>query len=278
MLVRRVTEYLAARTDRSVTLSELAAHTGCSPFTVQRVFKKAMGVSPRAYANAQRANSYRAALRTGIQSVTDAVYAAGFSAPSRARHAAPLGMAPRVYKKGGQGEQIGYVVQALPALGHMLVAATSRGICAVLLGDDAATVVAELATRFPAAALNENPSLQTEWARVAQCCGESPDAAALPLDLRGTAFQARVWAALQAIPRGETRSYAQLAAAVGTPSAVRAVAAACARNPAALVVPCHRVIGSNGTLTGYRWGLERKRRLLDAEKTARPTTAPPDLP
>jgi AraC family transcriptional regulator of adaptative response/methylated-DNA-[protein]-cysteine methyltransferase len=265
----QVVGYLSRHADRAAPLSELAKHTGRSTFTVQRVFTKVTGVSPRAYANALRARSYRAALRTDKQSATDAVYAAGFSAPSRAGHGAPLGMTPKSYKAGGLGERIGYLVQSLPALGHMLVAATERGVCAVLLGNDHATLVTELGTRFPAAVLNQDPSLQALWARVAQCCDDSPEAASLSLDLRGTAFQARVWAALQAIPRGETRSYAQVAAAIGKPSAVRAVASACARNPVALVVPCHRVIGSDGKLTGYRWGIARKQALLAAEKIER---------
>jgi AraC family transcriptional regulator of adaptative response/methylated-DNA-[protein]-cysteine methyltransferase len=273
-LAARVVHYLSSHADRAVPLSELAEHIGCSPFTVQRVFTKALGVSPRSYANALRAEQYRASLHSKRTSVTAAVYAAGFSEPSRAGHAAPLGMTPKIYQAGGRGERIGYLVQSLPVLGHMLVAATDRGVCAVLLGDDSATLAAELGTRFPAAALNEDPSLHSQWARVAQCCHESSDAASLPLDLRGTAFQARFWATLQSIPRGETRSYAQVAAAIGKPSAVRAVASACAHNPAALVVPCHRVIGSNGKLTGYRWGLERKRRLLESEKTAAHTPAP----
>jgi AraC family transcriptional regulator of adaptative response/methylated-DNA-[protein]-cysteine methyltransferase len=268
-MAAQVVRYLATHLQRVVTLSELAAHIGCSPFTVQRVFTKVMGVSPRAYANAQRAEQYRASLHRQGERVTDAVYSAGFSAPSRARHAAPLGMAPKVYKAGGRGERIGYLVQPLLALGTMLVAATQRGVCAVLLGDNAESLRSELGVCFPAAVLHEEPSLQAQWACVAHCCDESFDAASLPLDLRGTAFQARVWAALQSIPRGETRSYAQLAAAIGSPSAVRAVASACARNPVALAVPCHRVIGSNGKLTGYRWGVERKQALLSSERADR---------
>jgi AraC family transcriptional regulator of adaptative response/methylated-DNA-[protein]-cysteine methyltransferase len=260
---------LAARTERVVPLSELAAHIECSPFTVQRVFTKVMGVSPRAYANAQRAAQYRASLQLKGESVTDAVYMAGFSAPSRAQHAAPLGMTPKRFKAGGRGERIGYLVHALPALGKMLVAATERGICAVLLGDTAESLLSELGVRFPAAALYEDFSLQAQCRLLAHCCDESFDASSLPLDLRGTAFQARVWTALQAIPRGETRSYAQLAATIGSPSAARAVASACARNPVALAVPCHRVIGSDGKLAGYRWGLERKQALLSSEQAGR---------
>jgi AraC family transcriptional regulator of adaptative response/methylated-DNA-[protein]-cysteine methyltransferase len=176
-------------------------------------------------------------------------------------------MLPKVYKQRGRGERIGYVIDAAPLkpLGQMLVAATERGVCAVLLGDTRGELIAELQERFPAATLHEDAALLEQWRRVAESCRESQAAAALPMDLRGTAFQARVWAALQAIPRGETRSYAQLAAEIGSPTAVRAVASACARNPVAVIVPCHRVVGSDGKLTGYRWGLHRKRALLEAE-------------
>jgi AraC family transcriptional regulator of adaptative response/methylated-DNA-[protein]-cysteine methyltransferase len=266
-LASRVAAFLVAHLDRRVTLKELAAQLGCSPFTVQRVFTRVMGMSPSAYANARRAEGFRSALQAGGR-VTDAVYAAGFSAPSRARHAALLGMLPKTYKQRGRGERIGYVIDAAPLgpLGRMLVAATERGVCAVLLGDTRGELIAELQERFPAATLHEDAALLEQWRRVSESCRESHAAAALPMDLRGTAFQARVWAALQAIPRGETRSYAQLAAEIGSPTAVRAVASACARNPAAVIIPCHRVVGSDGKLTGYRWGLQRKRALLKAEQ------------
>ncbi len=168
----------------------------------------------------------------------------------------------------GSGERIRYTVSAAldGGLGCMLVAATSRGVCSVLLGEDAGELAAELRRRFPGADVQEDPALSPRMEAVLRTLGEPAVAPELPLDLRGTAFQARVWAALGAIPCGETRSYAQVAAAVGNPKAVRAVARACADNPAALVVPCHRVIGSNGKLTGYRWGLERKQALLDMEQ------------
>ncbi len=182
--------------------------------------------------------------------------------------ATPLGMAATAYRSKGKGEHIGYAVGAAPQaeLGLLLVAATGRGLCAVLLGDSPDELVGELRHRFPAASITENRDLQSKLATIFNVCNENPEAKALPLDLRGTAFQARVWAALQTISPGETRTYAQIAQAIGQPKAVRAVAAACGANPVAVLVPCHRVIGSNGALTGYRWGVARKRALLDREQ------------
>lgn len=268
-LGEQVAKYVAQRLDRQVSLAELARLTGLSPFTVQRVFSRVMGLSPRAYANALRAERYRAALLAGGKEtarITDAVYAAGFSGPGRAQHAAPLGMAAKRYQARGRGEQIGYISGTSGSMGQVLVAATERGICAVLMGRDAATLVDDLRLRFPHAKLNEDKLLQPKLAAVLQTLIEPAAAQELPLDLRATAFQARVWAALAAIPRGETRSYAQVAADLGNGKAVRAVARACAQNPVALLVPCHRVVGSDGKLTGYRWGLERKQALLAIER------------
>jgi AraC family transcriptional regulator of adaptative response/methylated-DNA-[protein]-cysteine methyltransferase len=165
-----------------------------------------------------------------------------------------------------------------PSLGHVFVAATDRGVCAVLLGDDTPSLIAELTTRFPKATLAEDPALTPHIQTVLAHLREHPSATTLPLDLRGTAFQARVWAALRTIPRGTTCSYAALATAIGAPKAVRAVARACAQNPAAIVVPCHRVVGSNGKLTGYRWGLARKRTLLALEAYASHSESPQNEP
>ena len=268
-LAARVAAFLGAHLDRQVPLAELAQHAGVSAGTVQRVFTAVMGVSQRVFANSLRAERLQAELQGGRARVTDVVYAAGFSAPSRAQHATSLGMAARRYRAGGAGEQIGYAVAPAPCeLGWVLVAATGRGVCAVLLGDDAAELRAELGRRFPAASLMEDGSLAEHCELVFAALAPGSAARELPLDLRGTAFQARVWAALRAIPHGETRSYAQVAASLGNAKAVRAVARACAQNPVALVVPCHRVVGSNGALTGYRWGLERKKTLLAREAAA----------
>ncbi len=277
-LVERLAAYLEEQRERSVPLAELASIAGRAPTTVQKVFTRVMGLSPRAWANARRAQRYRELLASPGARITDAVYAAGFSGPSRAHSEAQLGMQARRFRAQGAGEHIGYALadaslptaRVLPPadLGRILVAATARGICAVLLGDDEAALTAELALRFPRAALAPDSSLAPHLAAVLAQLEEHPSAHSLPLDLRGTAFQARVWAALRAIPRGVTTSYAQLAAAVGSPEATRAVANACAQNPAAIVVPCHRVIGSNGKLTGYRWGIERKRALLALEQAS----------
>lgn len=266
-MVARLSSYLREHQDRQVSLIELGALAGVSPFTVQRGFKRVLGLSPRQYANSLRAAAFRAELEEGTP-ITEAVYAAGFSAPSRAADAAPLGMAAAAYKGKGKGEHIGYAIGEAPQveLGLVLVAATERGLCAVLLGNTPGELVAELRRRFPAASIAENGDLQPKLGIIFNACNENPQAQALPLDLRGTAFQARVWAALGTIPRGQTRTYAQVAQAIGRPKAVRAVAAACGANPLAMLVPCHRVIGSSGALTGYRWGVVRKRALLDLEQ------------
>ncbi len=266
-MVTRLGSYLREHRDRQVPLAELGALAGVSPFTVQRSFKRVLGLSPRQYANSLRAAAFRVELEGGTP-VTEAVYAAGFSAPSRAAGAASLGMAATAYRGKGKGESIGYCIDAAPhaELGLVLVAATGRGICAVLLGDSPGELAAELRRRFPAASIAENGDLQPKLGIIFNACSENPVAQSLPLDLRGTAFQARVWAALGTIPHGETRTYAQVAQAIDQPRAVRAVAAACGANPVAVLVPCHRVIGSGGALTGYRWGTARKRALLDREQ------------
>jgi AraC family transcriptional regulator of adaptative response/methylated-DNA-[protein]-cysteine methyltransferase len=186
-------------------------------------------------------------------------------------------MEARRYRAQGAGEHIGYAVgdtSPQAALGKILVAATGRGVCAVLLGDDLTTLAAELTSRFPQAQLAYDPSLSPHLDVVLTHLHEHPSTASLPLDLRGTAFQARVWAALRQIPRGATCSYASLATNIGAPRAVRAVARACVQNPAAIVVPCHRVVGSDGKLTGYRWGLDRKRALLNLESRRTPAAGP----
>ena len=272
-LVSVVSVYLREHLDRVVGLAELGRVAGVSGGTVQRVFSRVVGMSPGAYTNALRAERFRAALEREA-SVTEAVYAAGFSGLSRAQEGAPVGMAPKTYKARGAGERIGYATEPSGhgGLGMVLVASTERGVCAVLLGSERKELVSQLMARFPAAELLEDARLASRVGEVLEMVKEPAGARELPLDLRGTAFQARVWAALRAIPRGETRTYAQVAISVGNPKAVRAVAQACAMNPVALVVPCHRVIGSDGRLTGYRWGVERKRLLLAWEQET-PATA-----
>jgi AraC family transcriptional regulator of adaptative response/methylated-DNA-[protein]-cysteine methyltransferase len=253
------------RGDATVTLEELARGAGRSPFTVERIFKRVLGVTPAQYQRQRRAASFRRELRHGEARVTDAIYDAGFSGPGRAYENAQLGMAPGAYRAGGPKTRIGYAIGESP-VGRMLVAATQRGLCAVMLGDDDRQLVGGLREQFGAAEIAAEPEVEAMLGRVLLEFREHPAAADLPLDLRATAFQMRVWEALRRIPRGETRSYAELAKSLGQPTAVRAVARACATNPVAVVVPCHRVIGSNGKLTGYRWGVERKKRLLEIER------------
>jgi AraC family transcriptional regulator of adaptative response/methylated-DNA-[protein]-cysteine methyltransferase len=264
-LVERVSASL--QRDRQVTLSELGRLTGRSPFTVERTFKRVLGVTPAQYQRQRRAASFRRELADGSARVTDAIYDAGYSGPGRAYENTQLGMAPGEYRAGGRDAQIGYAVGDCP-LGKLLIATTPRGLCSVILGDSDKELARQLRAQFPLAKIQPEPRLASMLAQVVSQFSEHPATLDLPLDLRATAFQMRVWEALRRIPRGETRSYAQLAASLGQPTAVRAVARACATNPVAVVVPCHRVIGSNGKLTGYRWGVERKKKLLEIEGTA----------
>jgi len=251
------------RGDEPVSLGQLARQARLSPFTIERAFRRVLGVTPAQYQRQQRAQSFRRVLAGGGR-VTDAIYEAGFSGPGRAYEDAQLGMAPGKYRAGAPGVQIGYATAAC-ALGRVLIGATHRGLCSVILGDRDDQLVAELRAQFPAAEVVTDRGLAGTLNQVLSQFTDHPAALDLPLDLRATAFQMRVWEGLRRIPRGETRTYAQLAQSLGQPKAVRAVARACATNPVAVVVPCHRVIGSNGKLTGYRWGIERKQKLLELE-------------
>ena len=263
-------------------LTELARQVELSASHLQRAFRKRYGLSPAEYARAQRVQRLKTALRENPR-VTDAIYAAGFGSGSRVYEKTGqwLGMTPADYRRGGSGVAIRFttlpVSSGHPDLGHLLVAASERGICAVTIGTDDNTLTANLKTEFPDATLHRVDAGRDGWlaatiARVqAQLgVGDEPDRPTPPLDIRATAFQWRVWQALQRIPRGQTRSYAQVAAEIGVPRAVRAVASACARNRLAIVVPCHRVIRSDGSLGGYRWGIGRKRDLLAREAKAAP--------
>jgi AraC family transcriptional regulator, regulatory protein of adaptative response / methylated-DNA-[protein]-cysteine methyltransferase len=261
--------YIEANLDRAVPLAELARISGLSPFTVQRNFKREFSVSPLAYQRALRAGRFRAALKEG-DSVTDAVYNAGFSSPSRAHDAAQLGMTPARFAQGGKGERISFAVASTP-FGWMIVGATERGLCWLALGNTKAEAEASLREEFPLADLCRDTSLAKLIDAALTSVREGSDLShslrsSEALDLRGTVFQLRVWNALRQIPRGETRTYSQLARELGMPNSTRAVARACALNRVSVLVPCHRVVGVSGSLTGYRWGVERKRRLLDAEK------------
>jgi AraC family transcriptional regulator of adaptative response/methylated-DNA-[protein]-cysteine methyltransferase len=252
------------RRDRPVTLQELSRLTGRSPFTVERTFRRVLGVTPAQYQRQRRAASFRKELSNGEVRVTDAIYDAGFSGPGRAYENTQLGMTATAWRAGGRDAEIGYAVGD-SSLGKLLVAATARGLCSVILGDSEKQIVRELHAQFPLAKIHFEPGLATMLAQVVSQFTEHPAALDLPLDLRATAFQMRVWEALRRIPRGQTLTYAELAKTVGQPTAVRAVARACATNPVAMVVPCHRVIGSDGSLTGYGGGLERKELLLRLE-------------
>ncbi len=268
-VVAKLRAYIERNADRAVALDELGRVAGMSPFTVQRRFKEAMGVSPLEYQRALRAGRLREALKRGA-TVTDAVYAAGFGSASRMYEGAGLGMSPARFAQGGKGERIGFTT-ARTAFGWMVVGATERGLCWLALAGTAGEAEASLREEFPAATLRRDASLrELVDASLASVEGKARTqkhaAPQVPLDLRGTVFQLRVWQALMEIPRGETLSYSELAREMGAPKATRAVARACAMNRVALVVPCHRVVGASGSLTGYRWGVERKRQLLEAER------------
>ncbi len=265
--VARLCRYLAAHRDQTVTLSDLARIADSSPFTIQRKFTRVLGVSPREYQAQLRASQVRRGLSAPGASVTDAIYQAGYSSSSRfyEQAAENLGMSPSRFREGGLHETIRFAT-APCELGLLLVAATERGLCSVMLGEDPAELEVLLRRQFRAANIvPDGAGLKDQVAAVLAAMTDHP-AAGIPLDIRGTAFQARVWQALREIPRGETRTYAEVAQTIGQPTAVRAVARACACNPIAIAVPCHRVIGSDGTLTGYRWGVERKKKLLGMER------------
>jgi AraC family transcriptional regulator of adaptative response/methylated-DNA-[protein]-cysteine methyltransferase len=267
--VRRVREaqrYLDRHLDETVTLERLGAAVGLSPYHLQRTFKRLTGVTPRSYAGARRMERMKSRLKVG-DSVSRATYDAGFSSPSRAydQSRTRLGMTPGAYRQGGSGISIRFTIVDT-ALGAVLVAATGRGVCAVTLGDDARALEACLRAEFPAARIDPADDELRGWAGAVVRRLAGDEAERVPLDVRGTAFQWRVWEALQRIPHGTTRTYAQIARDLGQPSAARAVARACATNQVALVIPCHRVVREDGALGGYRWGLERKRALLDAER------------
>lgn len=251
------------------SLAALATAVGLGPHHFHRVFKAATGVTPRAYA-AQRRAARLAEKVADLPHITQAVYAAGFNAASRFYAAADerLGMSPGAYRKRGAGQDIRYATSPC-ALGVLLVGATERGLCAILLGDDVAALVAELHARFSAAArLTEDATLARHLAPILAHLDAPGRALDLPLDIVGTAFQQRVWEALRHIPLGATRTYAEIAAAIGAPRAHRAVAAACAANALAIAIPCHRVVRGDGSLAGYRWGTARKARLIECERAA----------
>jgi AraC family transcriptional regulator, regulatory protein of adaptative response / methylated-DNA-[protein]-cysteine methyltransferase len=274
--VERACRYIEARVDGSngdgedigvVTLAELGSHCGMSPWHLQRLFKRVMGVSPRQYGDAHRLKRFKAGLQQG-DGVAAATYDAGYGSSSRVyeRAAAALGMTPATYAKGGRGAVIRYALTKTP-LGHLLVAATERGICFVSLGERREELEKKLHREFPAAEEIQlcEPVLHTAVQAIVDFIAGKEPHINLPLDIRATAFQRRVWEELRRIPLGETRSYREIAQALGQPNAQRAVGHACATNPVPLIVPCHRVVRGDGELGNYRLGTERKRQLLESE-------------
>jgi AraC family transcriptional regulator of adaptative response/methylated-DNA-[protein]-cysteine methyltransferase len=266
-MLTQACDYIERNIENTIKLDKLGKIVGLSAFHTQRLFRRYLGISPRQYQQARRMESFRKNLLTN-DSVTTAMYESGFTSSSRLYESANehLGMTPTEYRAGGKNVAIHYAIADSP-LGKMLVAATDAGICLVAFGSLESELEDELASRFPASTRNRDErELGSAVKQILAQMTEHPVALELPLDVRATVFQRRVWEALRRIPRGETRTYSEIAKEIGQPTAVRAVARACATNPVAVVVPCHRVIGSDGTLTGYRWGVDRKKKLLELEQ------------
>lgn len=265
-LVDRVKDVLDAHVDSGITLNALAHRVGSTPHHVQRTFRARTGVSPREYLAAKRAEHFKRELRSG-RDVTSATYESGYGSSSRlySESDARLGMTPATYRRGGEGMSIHFATSRT-SLGVILVATTSRGICAVSLGNSAQILEEALRNEFPRADIMRSDDAAIR-AVIEDVEHGTASAAGLPLDLRATAFQIRVWNELRKIPRGETRTYGEIAQSIGQPTAARAVARACATNRVAVVVPCHRVIRNDGELGGYRWGTTRKKKLLARERT-----------
>lgn len=261
---------LIEESEKLPSLDALAVSIGMSPYYFHRQFKAITGLTPRQYAAAHRANKVRSELVEGSASVTDVIYGAGYSSNSRFYETsnAVLGMTPSAFKRGGKNVAIRFAIGQC-SLGAILVARSEKGVCAITLGDDPEALVRDLQDRFPKADLiGGDTDFETLVAKVVGFVEAPKTGLTLPLDVRGTAFQQRVWQALRDIPPGKTMSYAEVAARIGEPAAVRAVAQACAANKIAVAIPCHRVVRSDGSLSGYRWGVERKRALLEKEAVA----------
>ena len=268
-LVQRVCHLLNSNESESLKLAELATQAGVSQFHLQRTFKRVMGISPRQYLAARKIDNFKMLVRTG-ESVTTSLYESGFNSSSRLyEHAAEeLGMTPATYSRGGRGVNISYTI-ASSSMGRLLVAVTERGVCAVRMADNDAELEKDLRGEFPNAELKRDDSaLRESVQKILNHLEKNEPRLDLPLDIKATAFQRQVWEHLRAIPYGQTVSYGEVAKALGKPGAVRAVGRACATNPVALVIPCHRVVREDKTLGGYRWGLDRKKKLLDYERRA----------
>lgn len=266
--VQKICRYIETHLDERLTLAALSRAAHFSPHHLQRTFKRHMGLSPRQYAEACRAQQLKHSLKEKT-TVTDALYHSGYRSASTVYEQTRLGMTPTIYRRGGAGMRIGYTIVDSP-LGRLLIAATATGVCFVSLGDSDSMLEAALRGDYHAAEIVRDEAGLRETARavVAHLRGRQPHLD-LPLDIRGTAFQRQVWEALRAIPYGETRTYGELAAAIGKPSAARAVGHACGSNPVSLLIPCHRAVGSHGQLTGYRWGVDKKEKLLAQEAKAK---------
>jgi AraC family transcriptional regulator of adaptative response/methylated-DNA-[protein]-cysteine methyltransferase len=271
--VEALAAFIRAHADEPLPLARLSAKAGLSPFHLQRSFKAVLGVSPREYHAAERLKAFKAALREG-DSVLGATFEAGYGSTSRVYEqvGGSLGMTPSAYRAGGAGETIVYAVRQT-ALGLLMMAATARGVCSVQFGDSADELVTQLRAEFPVAVLQPageaaRMPLDAWMTALDDHLSHAAPRPDLPLDLRGTAFQVRVWRFLLSVKSGDVVSYSELAAGAGAPRAVRAAASACAANRLAVLIPCHRALRADGGLGGYRWGLERKRALLDAERAA----------
>jgi len=266
-LVQRVCRLLNSNENESLKLPELASQAGVSPFHLQRTFKRVMGISPRQYLAARKIDTFKTLVRKG-ETVTNSLYESGFNSSSRLyEHAAEeLGMTPATYSRGGRGVDISYTIADSP-MGRLLVAVTERGVCALRMADSEAELEKDLREEFPNAELKRDDSaLRESVQKILNHLEKNEPRLDLPLDIKATAFQRQVWEHLRAIPYGETVSYGDVAKALGKPGAVRAVGRACATNPVALVIPCHRVVREDKTLGGYRWGLDRKKKLLEHER------------
>ncbi|HEV8523653.1 MAG TPA: bifunctional DNA-binding transcriptional regulator/O6-methylguanine-DNA methyltransferase Ada [Terriglobales bacterium] len=266
-VVAEVCEFIGRNLEEDLRLTTLSRRFGLSPFQLQRAFKRALGITPREYADTCRLQSLKSQLQDG-DTVTDALYGAGYGSSSRLyeRTNSQLGMTPATYRRGGEGVMIRYTFVDSP-IGRMMLAATDKGICSIAFGESETRLVQGLRREYPKATLKRGDAVLRGWigGLLKQMHDRQPPGE-LPVDVRATVFQRRVWEHLRSIPYGQTRSYAQVASAIGKPTAVRAVARACATNPVAVAIPCHRVLRTDGSLGGYRWGLERKRKLLEIER------------
>jgi AraC family transcriptional regulator, regulatory protein of adaptative response / methylated-DNA-[protein]-cysteine methyltransferase len=271
-LIGQACRLIEQSSDDPIRIASVARQVGVSPFRLQRLFRRLVGISPGAYARSVRLRYFKTRLREGSD-VTSALYEAGYGSSSRLYEHSNglLGMTPATYGRGGQGMEIGYTIAPTP-LGQVLVAGTSKGVSAIYLGDSEERLETILRREYPAAKISKNAVPVSRWVQqlVRHLSGQHSNLD-LPLDIKATAFQRRVWEELQQIPRGSTRTYSDLARAIGLPKGQRAVARACATNPAAILIPCHRVVREDGGLGGYRWGIKRKEALLASESMTRAT-------